>query len=205
MKPSPILTLHTALGSIQIEIHSTVAPTTASYVLGLVEAGIFDGASFYRTTRLGDQAREPLIQGGPLAPLFSSSPGSVPELHLLTSVETTSSTGLHHQRGTVSLARDLFNTGHVLPELFICLDDYPELDAGARTEPDSLGFPAFACVRTGLEVVAAIAAQKADAVSPLPHMNDEILVSPVLIDQAVISDALYDEPTDTIIHDPENY
>jgi hypothetical protein len=36
-------------------------------------------------------------------------------------IETTDATELQHQLATVSFARDLFATGYVIPELFICL------------------------------------------------------------------------------------
>jgi peptidyl-prolyl cis-trans isomerase A (cyclophilin A) len=133
------IVLETAAGTIVIDVHTAAAPQTARYVLDLVDAGCFRGATFYRSTHFGIDGRRPLIQGGPLAPLFTGSGATIPEVELLDTVETTSLTGLRHRRGTVSLARDLFSTGNVLPELFICLDDYPELDAGGRSEPDSQG------------------------------------------------------------------
>jgi peptidyl-prolyl cis-trans isomerase A (cyclophilin A) len=171
----------TALGTFTIEVHTSVAPQTARYVLDLVDAGCFHGATFYRSTHFGIAGRRPLIQGGPLAPLFTGSGATIPEVELLDTVETTSLTGLRHRRGTVSLARDLLSTGHVLPELFICLDDYPELDAGGRSEPDSQGFPAFARVVDGLDVVESIAAQATDGASPVSRLVGEVLTSPVPI------------------------
>jgi peptidyl-prolyl cis-trans isomerase A (cyclophilin A) len=137
------LVLETGAGSIVIAVDSTGAPETARYVRNLVDTGCFDGATFYRSTNFGIDGRLPLIQGGPLAPLFTGSGDMIPKVEMFDVVEPTTSTGLAHVRGTVSLARDLVSTGHVLPELFICLDASPELDAGGRTEPDSHGFPAF--------------------------------------------------------------
>ncbi|MFK8023485.1 MAG: peptidylprolyl isomerase, partial [Ilumatobacter sp.] len=136
---------------------------------------------FYRSTSLSQPGRQPLIQGGPLAPLFTGIGSDVAHIALLEHVDTTWATGLRHRRGTVSLARDLMSTGHVLPELFICLDDYPELDAGGRTEPDDLGFPAFGRVVAGLDVVEAIAARATDGSSPFERLAGEILTDPVRI------------------------
>ena len=106
---------------------------------------------------------------------------AIPAVDMLETVASTSATGLAHVRGTVSLARDLFSTGHVLPELFICLDDYPELDAGGRTEPDALGFPAFGSVTTGLHVVASIAAMETNGASAVERLAGEVLTKPIAI------------------------
>lgn len=180
--------LDTALGAIEIEIEESRAPHTARYVRGLVDAEHFDGAAFYRSTRLGNEARHPLIQGGPLAPLFTGTNTPLPHIDLLETVESTDHTGLRHRRGIVSLARDLLTTGHVLPELFICLDDYPELDAGGRSDPDELGFPAFGSVTSGLDVVTAIAERDRRGAGPVELLAGEILTEPVTIVSAGISE-----------------
>lgn len=182
------LVLDTALGAIEIEIDQSRAPRTAEFVRGLVEIGHFDGSAFYRSTTLANDARQPLIQGGPLAPRFTGTNAPVPRVDLLDAVETTDQTGLTHGCGTVSLARDLFATGHVLPELFICLDDYPELNQGGRSEPDEQGFPAFGSVTSGLDVVRAIARRERCGASPIEHLDGEILTEPVTILTASISE-----------------
>lgn len=175
------LVLHTGVGSIEIDIDDSTGPLTARFVRQLVEAGHFDGAAFYRSTTLGVDGRQPLIQGGPLAPLFTGSATPIPRIDLLDTVESTSHTGLTHRRGTVSLARDLITTGHVLPELFICLDDYPELDEGGRSNPDEQGFPAFGVVTAGLNVAANIARRDVAGASPVESLAGEILTEPVPI------------------------
>jgi len=182
-----LLVFDTSLGSIEIDVHDAAAPLTARYVRRLVDAGHFDGAAFYRSTTLGAEGRDRLIQGGPLAPLFMGSDTAIPHLVLLETVESTTLTGLAHRRGTVSLARDLVTTGHVLPEIFVCLDDYPELDAGGRTDPDAAGFPAFGVVTGGLEVVAAIAAGETAGDSPVERLVGEILTDPIPIASAAFA------------------
>ncbi len=133
--------IETDLGAIDIAVHVDRAPTTAAYVRQLVKNGAFTDTLFYRSSTLGVPDRRPLIQGGSLALLVLGSDTANRKVAMLESIETTEDTGLRHQNGTVSLARDLDRTGHVLPELFICLDHYPELDAGGRSEPDERGFP----------------------------------------------------------------
>jgi len=180
------LVLSTAVGVIEIEVHEAVAPSTTQFVRRLVEAGHFDGAAFYRSTRLGVDGRDSLIQGGPFAPVFTGSSSSAPDIDVLEVVESTSQTGMFHRRGTVSLARDLIATGHVLPELFICLDDYPELDAGGRSEPDDHGFPAFGYVTAGLDVATAIASRECGGASPFARLEGELLTEPVPIISATL-------------------
>lgn len=187
--------LDTALGAVEIEIDETRAPHAARFVRGLVEAGHFVGGTFYRSTPLGNEDRDPLIQGGPLAPLFTGTDTPLPHIDLLETIDSTDHTGLTHRRGTVSLARDLLTTGHVLPELFICLDDYPELDAGGRREPDEQGFPAFGSVTSGLDVVTAIAQRERGGVSPVELLSGEILTEPVTIVSATISEPTTESST----------
>lgn len=182
------LVLDTTLGAIEVEVDETRAPLTARFIRRLVEIGHFDGAQFYRSTTLGNDARQPLIQGGPLAPLFTGTNTPIPHIDMLDTIESTDQTGLPHRRGTVSLARDLIATGHVLPELFICLDEYPELNTGGRSEPDEQGFPAFGSVTSGLDVVTAIAQQERRGVSPIELLTGEILTEPVTIVNATISE-----------------
>lgn len=186
------LALNTGVGRIEVQLHETHAPHTARFVRRLVDAGHFDNAAsaaFYRSTTLGVDGRQPLIQGGPLAPLFTGAAEPVPHIEMLDTIESTDQTGLAHRRGTVSLARDLITTGHVLPELFICLDNYPELDFGGRREPDERGFPAFGLVTAGLEVVTAIATMERGGTSPVELLTGELLTEPV-----PILDATIDEP-----------
>ena len=197
MSRTPRVILETELGDITIDIDVSAAPLTGRYVLDLVASGCFDDARFYRSTNFGLSDRRRLVQGGPLAPLFTGSgtPRSTPAM--LDTVESTSMTGFAHVRGTVSLARDLFSTGHVLPELFICLDTYPELDEGGRSEPDSLGFPAFGSVGGGLDVVESIAALPTDGFSPVDRLVGEVLTRPVTIIRATIDDPTAPAPTPT--------
>ena len=183
------LRIETDRGTIDIAVHVDRAPTTAAYVRQLVDGGRFADTTFYRSTTLGVPERRPLIQGGPLSSVVLGSNTANPKVAMLESIETTDDTGLLHRNGTVSLARDLDRTGQVLPELFICLDDYPELDAGGRSEPDDRGFPAFGTVVAGLDVVAAIAALATDGSSPFERLAGEILTEPVRILSATYTDS----------------
>lgn len=177
----PVVTITTVEGEIVIEVDIGRAPRAAAHFLDLVDAGAMTDVFVYRSTRLGDPGRLPLFQAGPLGPRFTdAATGAIPTgLTFLHEFDTTDQTGLRHVRGTVSFARDLLDTGVVIPEIFLCLDDYPELDAGGRTEPDERGFPAFGTVAAGIEVADRIAAGATTGVSLVDHLAGEILDPPV--------------------------
>lgn len=184
--------LETAAGRIVIEVFEARAPQTAAYFLGLVDEGRYDGGCFYRSTRLDVPEGPQLIQGGVLAgALTSEVPTSVAPHRppLLEDFETTEQTALTHREATVSLARDLLGTGFVLPELFICLGDFPQLDFGGRTEPDDRGFPAFGQVVDGLDVVRQIAQRETRGATPIAMLQGQVLTEPVQISRAFRSGA----------------
>lgn len=181
---NPRVTLATPLGEIELELFEDRARQTTRFFLDLIESGAYDGTAFYRSTSLGNESGPRLIQGGPLHNVLT---GSRPRLveysaaEKLPAIESTSLTGLKHTEGTVSMARDLAATGHVLPDLFICLGDFPQLDEGGRTQPDTQGFPAFGRVTAGLDVVRRIAESPTGGATWTGRLKGEILSEPVVI------------------------
>ena len=105
-----------------IDVFASRAPRTANYFQGLVSNGAYDGSTFYRSTTLGVPDGPRLVQGGPLARLFAPDgpvdPPKPKRLDLLPEFETIADTGLRHAAGIFSMARDLFDTGRVIPEFF---------------------------------------------------------------------------------------
>jgi peptidyl-prolyl cis-trans isomerase A (cyclophilin A) len=143
--------VETALGDLEIEVFETLAPASAGYFLADVQAGLFDGSSFFRIVTLSNQGAEKhrriaVIQGG-LRHERENLPPAIAH-------ETTAMTGLKHLRGTVSLAR--FAPGAVYHSFFICLRDEPVLDFGGARHPDGQGFAAFGRVIAGFDVVQAV-------------------------------------------------
>jgi len=113
-----------------------------------VQAGRFDGTSFYRIVTLtnqepGQPADIEIVQGGGRQPFEPTAP-VIPH-------ESTRDSGLRHQRGTISLSR--FAPGAVYGGFFLCANDQPALDFGGARQPDGLGFAAFGRVRDGLDVL----------------------------------------------------
>ena len=179
--------LQTDDGRIEIEVFEDQAPLTSTYFLGLIDRGDYDEATFYRSSTLGVEGSPRLIQGGILGGLLSGSvskPADGDSPAFLEVIETTSMTGLRHRRGTVSLARDLLDTGFALPEIFICLGNFPQLDFGGRSQPDELGFPAFGEVVIGLDVAEKIAESETAGAARIGMLEGQILTRAVAITAA---------------------
>lgn len=146
--------IETELGDIELEVFERQAPASAGYFLADVQAGLYDGSSFFRIVTLSNQGAEKhrriaVIQGG-LSHEREDLPPVIPH-------ESTAMTGLRHLKGTVSLAR--FAPGAVYHSFFICLRDEPVLDFGGARHPDGQGFAAFGRVVQGFQVVQGIFAR----------------------------------------------
>lgn len=146
--------IETALGDIEVALSDQRAPASVGYFLADVQAGLYDGSSFFRIVTLRNQSAEEsrrieVVQGGlrhereDLAPVIPH--------------ETTAMTGLKHLKGTISLAR--FAPGAGYHSSFICLRDEPALDFGGARHPDGQGFAAFGHVTRGFDVVERIFAR----------------------------------------------
>lgn len=179
--------LETDLGNMVLAVDVDHAPTTSAYFLKMIDQGLYDGATFYRSASLDGEDGPQIIQGGILqGALTQTGPVSATNFQMptLPSVERTSLTGLSHQAGTVSFARDLLDTGVVIPEIFICLRACAWADEGARSVPDTDGFPAFGTVLEGMDTVAAIANQETHGATSIRFLQGQIHTSPVLIRKA---------------------
>jgi len=148
------LLMTTDKGTISIKMNPKKAPITCENFMKYVTAGKYDGAKFYRTVRMNNQADKnvkiEVIQAG----LQNDTTGNFPAIvH-----ETTKMTSLKHLNGTVSMART--KPGSATSEFFICINDQPELDFAGKRNPDGQGFAAFGTVISGMEVVKKIQAGK---------------------------------------------
>lgn len=147
----PHVVIVTDKGRVEVEIDTEHAPVTAANFLRYVDSRFYDGGSFYRTVRPDNQKDKKVpiavIQGdGPEAKQKNAF-APIP-------LERTSKTGLKHQDGTISMARDGPDTA--TSSFFVCIGDQPELDYGGKRNPDGQGFAAFGRVVRGMDVVRAI-------------------------------------------------
>ena len=143
-----LISINTELGMIKAELYPGKAPLTVANFLKYVDRGHFEGGSFFRTVRDDNQPDSPVkidvIQAGPHPwfQFFDFDP---------IVLERTNQTGLHHVKGTISMARGQPDTA--TSSFFICIKDEPELDYGGKRNPDGQGFAAFGYVIDGMEVV----------------------------------------------------
>ena len=143
----------TELGTFEVTLDSRKAPVTVKNFMRYVDLGYMKNTSFYRTVTLKpdnqpqNKVKIEVIQGG--WKRFDD-PRPFPDIRL----ETTRETGLIHEDGTISMARDKPHSAST--EFFICVGAQPELDYGGKRNPDGQGFAAFGKVTRGMEVVRAI-------------------------------------------------
>ncbi len=142
----PRVLLTTADGPITLELAAEKAPVTCANFLRYVDAGRFDGMTFYRALKILADPLTGLVQGGIRA---AGAPTFPPIAH-----ESTRTTGLGHVDGTLSMAR--FAPGTATSEFFICVGDIPSLDADPSQSGDNEGFAAVGRVVDGMDTVKAI-------------------------------------------------
>ena len=174
---SETVTLSTELGDITIEVYTERAPHSAKSFLDFVDAGLYEGATFYRTVMPeNDKGAPPIsvIQGG----LDDESNTMPPVPH-----ETTKDTGILHTDGVISLARAEPGEANAAA-FFICIGDQPGLDFGGKRNPDGLGFAAFGKVIGGMDVVHAIHRREAMGSSDSDYTKGQMITEPVVIASA---------------------
>ncbi len=128
--------LDTSAGRIVLALDKARAPITTANFLRYVDAGRFNGESFYRSMKFGDGG---IVQGG----ITSDARKLYPAIEH----EPVTKTGLKHVAGTVSMAA--FSPGTAKADFFILTADAPSFDAN---------FAAFGKVVEGMDVVKAIQA-----------------------------------------------
>lgn len=129
--------LDTSAGRIILALDRGHAPITTANFLKYVDAGRFNGESFYRAMRFGENGG--LIQAGVTS--------DARKLYPAIEHEPVSKTGIKHVAGTVSMAA--FSPGTAKADFFILTSDAPSFDAS---------FAAFGHVVEGMDVVKAIQA-----------------------------------------------
>ncbi|MEE9348004.1 MAG: peptidylprolyl isomerase [Robiginitomaculum sp.] len=174
---NPHVILETDLGPIELEIFEDKAPLSAGDFLYHVDQGLYTGQGFYRVVRPDNDPRKmgmALIQGG----LLSLVPVTQAIEH-----EPTSVTGLSHQDGVISIARDGVGTGSAA-YFFITVGDNSFLDHGGKRNSDGQGYAAFGQVVAGMDVVKAIQALDSTGPSEDEVTKGQYLEKPVSIKTA---------------------
>ena len=158
--------IQTELGSIEAEIDTLRAPITAKNFLRYVDARHYDGGRFHRTVRMDNQpankVKIEVVQAGVDPNKETAGFASI-------KLERTSQTGLHHESGTLSMARDGPDTA--TSDFFICIGPQPSLDYEGKRNPDGQGFAAFGQVVKGMAIVRKVQASNAEEQKLLPPIK----------------------------------
>ncbi len=154
--------LDTTAGRIVLELDEARAPITTANFLRYVDAGRFNGESFYRSMKFGDGG---IVQGG----ITSDARKLYPAIEH----EPVSKTGIKHVAGTVSMAA--FSPGTAKADFFILTADAPSFDAN---------FAAFGRVVEGMDVAKAIQASPTSPTKGEGVMKGQMLDPVVKITKA---------------------
>lgn len=151
----PRVMIQTEMGSMEVEVDTVRAPVTAGNFLRYVDHGAYRGGRFHRTVRDDNQpegeVKIEVVQAG----LNSTRTKDFSPIPL----ERTKDTGLSHNDGTISMARD--GPDSATSDFFICIGNQPELNFGGQRNPDGQGFAAFGRVIRGMDVVRLIQTARA--------------------------------------------
>ena len=156
----------TAMGNILVAVDITHAPISAANFLRYVDQKFYDGGMFHRTVTLDNQpdnsVKIEVVQAG-------VNPAREHDGFAPIALERTTSTGIKHLAGVISMARDGPDTA--TSDFFICITDQPSLDFGGARNPDGQGFAAFGHVVRGMEVVRRIQQAKANGQALTPPVT----------------------------------
>ena len=163
-----MITLHTTLGDITLELDAGKAPATVENFLGYAKDGFFDGTIFHRVI---DNF---MIQGGGMLEDMSQKPTKAP-------VKNEADNGLKNAKGTIAMART--NDPHsATAQFFINVGDNDFLNHKSPT-PQGWGYAVFGKVVTGMEVVEKIKGAKTGR----RGYHDDVPVDAIIIQKVTIA------------------
>ena len=140
-----MLTLHTSLGDIGLELDAEKAPATVENFLTYAKDGFFDGTIFHRVIE------NFMIQGGGMIADMSQKTTRAP-------IKNEADNGLKNTTGTIAMART--NDPHsATAQFFINVSDNEFLNHRSPS-PQGWGYAVFGRVVSGMEVVEKIKAVK---------------------------------------------
>ncbi|MYA66469.1 MAG: peptidylprolyl isomerase [Gammaproteobacteria bacterium] len=178
-----LVVFETAAGDIEVALFPDRASLSVAQFLAHVDAGNYDGASFYRVTRGSDGSLIDVVQGGLLSQAVRDGSEAYAEGYpSATAVahETTDQTGIPNERGTLAFAR--LDPGTADTEIFFNVRDNPELDTGfTEGGRDGFGYATFGRVVEGMQVLDEVQQMPSDAPTPMETVRGQILDQPVLI------------------------
>ena len=160
----PYIEIVTTEGTIILELDGKQAPLTVGHILGLVDAGFYDGLIFHR-----------------VIPGFMAQTGAhTPDISLReddATVPNESGNGLSNVRGSVAMAR----TGDphsANSQFFINVGNNSRLDPGKKSSGGTWGYTVFGNVIQGMDIVDKIVSVRT---GPQAHFAKDVPVIPIVI------------------------
>jgi len=178
-----LVRIETAFGSIDVAVDAKRAPITAANFLRYVDAKLYDGGQFHRSTRADNYTPAPPDRPAMEIIQARINPERRGEGFEAIALERTSVTGITHVAGTISMARGA-QADTARSDFYICLDDQPSLDFGGKRFEDAQGAAAFGRVVKGLDVVRRIQQQPTNK-DAATAMGKQALLPPVTIARIV--------------------
>lgn len=166
----PIVSMHTNLGTIVLELNSQKAPKTVANFLRYVKEGFYDNTIFHRVI-IGY-----VIQGGGYTQNYERKEPTYD------SIPSESDNGLKNERGTVAMARNPYEPDSATTQFFINLKDNQSLDAQFDLQGE--GYTVFARVIESMDVVNSI--QKVRIGGSKGELKKYVPQKPVIIEKMTI-------------------
>ncbi|WP_210394873.1 peptidylprolyl isomerase [Motiliproteus sediminis] len=164
-----MITLHTNMGDIKLELDAEKAPKTAANFENYVRNGFYDGVIFHRVINGF------MIQGGGFEPGMVQKETEAP-------IENEADNGLSNSVGTVAMARTM-DPHSASAQFFINVGDNTFLNHSAKTT-EGWGYAVFGKVVEGMDVV-----DKIKSVSTTSRAgHQDVPVEDVIIESAVIEE-----------------
>ena len=146
-----LVVFETELGPITMAIDVTRAPTSGENFLRYVDGKFYEGGVVNRAVRPDNTVRQDV----PIQVIqFQINPARRRQQFPPIRMESTSLTGLKHESGALSMARNGPDTATA--SFSIVIGEQPEMDFGGRRNADGQGFAVFGRVVEGMDVVAKI-------------------------------------------------
>ena len=161
--------LKTNLGDIRVALESERAPLTTQNFLRYVDAKRFDGTTFYRAVKVGDEGEYGLVQGGLRG---DRKKAFAPVAH-----EPATRTGVSNTDGAIAMARG--EPGSATGDFFFVLGNLLALDGNA--ESNDPGYAAFGHVTDGEDILKTILGLPRTDVAVNPAMKGQMLAQPIKI------------------------
>ncbi|MBT0587401.1 peptidylprolyl isomerase [Alteromonas oceanisediminis] len=164
-----MITLHTSMGDITLELYADKAPNTVENFLRYAREGFFDGTIFHRIIP------NFMVQGGGFTADMEQKDTHAP-------IENEANNGVANERGTIAMART--NDPHsATSQFFINGKDNDFLDFQSETM-NGWGYCAFGKVTEGMDVV-----EKMEGVKTGNHgYHADVPVEPIVIESVTVSE-----------------